>query len=301
MSYRYRLPLLTDQLLSEIIFGMENQDVDYVLDLKTGTLYSPDSDDREPPAEDDTIGLPPWTSSDGYEVMVAFTNACRDVSLRKRLAAELNSRQKGVFRRFRDILAEDQAVLNQWYDFKDRRMKSFIKSWFRSQYSRSLDGLEEGDDVQEGELLSEFEVNHIDGPDAYCNSLIDKVCEGNPVKRKIFDAFSSKEAFVVKKDASECGAIIYEVLGDQACILHYQVEENLREMGLFSLMFDLFNREMERSHVESVVIPFSQGSAFLKQSLSGHELVLNTPEDAYIYKVENWTENNATSEYAYVL
>ena len=301
MSYRYRLPLLTDQLLSEIIFGMENQDVDYVLDLKTGTLYIPGSDDRNPPDGDDVVNLPPWTSSDGYEVMVAFTNACSDRELKKKLSSELSSRQKGVFRRFRDVLAEDPDVLNRWYDFKDRRMKSYIRSWFRSQFSRNLDGLEEGDDVQEGELLSDFEVCHLKSLDNYCKTLLDSVCEGNPVKRKIFDAFSAKEAFVVKKDDSECGAIIFEVLDNQACILHYEVEETFREMGLFSLMFDLFNREMERSGVDCVTIPFSRGSEFLKQSLTGHDLGLDMTDDNYIYKVLDWTENNASSEYAYVL
>ncbi|MBR1583706.1 MAG: hypothetical protein IJ663_08190 [Spirochaetales bacterium] len=301
MSYRYRLPLLTDQLLSEIIFGMENQDVDYVLDLKTGTLYIPGSDDRNPPDGDDVVNLPPWTSSDGYEVMVAFTNACSDRDLKKKLSSELSSRQKGVFRRFRDVLAEDPDVLNRWYDFKDRRMKSFIRSWFRSQFSRNMDGLEEGDDVQEGELLSDFEVCHLKPLDDYCKTLLDSVCEGNPVKKKIFDAFSAKEAFVVKKDACECGAIIYETVGNEACILYYQVDENLREMGLFSLMFDLFNREMERSGVEKVIMPFSTESAFLKQSLTGHELGLDMSDDNYMYKVEEWTGNNASSEYAYVL
>ena len=301
MSYRYRLPLLTDQLLSEIIFGMENQDVDYVLDLKTGTLYIPGSDDRNPPDGDDIVNLPPWTSSDGYEVMVAFTNACSDRELKKKLSSELSSRQKGVFRRFRDVLAEDPDVLNRWYDFKDRRMKSYIRSWFRSRFSRNLDGLEEGDDVQEGELLSDFEVCHLKPLDDYCNALLYSVCEGKSVKRKIFEAFSAKEAFVVKKDAREYGAIIYEMVGNEACILYYQVDENLREMGLFSLMFDLFNRGMERSGVEKVVMPFSTESAFLKQSLAGHELGLDMSEDSYIYRVEEWTGNNASSEYAYVL
>jgi hypothetical protein len=180
-------------------------------------------------------------------------------------------------------------------------MKSYIRSWFRSQFSRTFDGLEEGDDVQEGELLSDFEVCHMTAPDDYCKALIDSVCEGNPVKKKIFDAFSAKEAFVVKKDGRECGAIIYEAVGNQACILYYQVEENLREMGLFSLMFDLFNRKMERSDVEKVIMPFSTRSAFLKQSLAGHELGLDMSEDSYIYKVKEWTGNNASSEYAYVL
>ena len=150
MSYRYRLPILSDQILSEIIYGMENQDVDYMLDIRTGTLYNPENSEGFSPSGDDLVSLPDWTSADGYEVMVAFTNACNDKKLQERLSAELNSRQKGVFRRFRDVLAEDKDNLNQWYDFKDRRMKSYIRSWYRNLFSRGLDGLEEGDRAETG-------------------------------------------------------------------------------------------------------------------------------------------------------
>ena len=83
MSYRYRLPILSDQVLSEIIYGMENQDVDYMLDIRTGTLYNPENSEGASPSGDDLVSLPDWTSSDGYEVMVAFTNACRDRKLQE--------------------------------------------------------------------------------------------------------------------------------------------------------------------------------------------------------------------------
>ena len=301
MSYRFRLPILSEQVLSEIIYGMENQDVDYMLDLRTGTLYSPESGDGNEPSESDFISLPDWTSSDGYEVMVAFTNSCKDKELKEKLAAELNSRQKGVFRRFRDVLSEDKENLEQWYDFKDRRMKSYIRSWYRERLSRNLDSLEEGDDAIDGELLSDFEVVQLDEPDNYCNGLLSTVCEGDPIKKKLFDAFCSKKAFVVKKNGISCGALIYETVEDQACILHYQVDESYRGMGLFSLVFDLFNREMERKHVSRVTMPFSSESGFLKQSISGHEVSLALSEESYIYKVKDWTSSIGSSEYAYVL
>lgn len=301
MSYRFRLPILSEQILSEIIFGMENQDAEYYLDLSTGTLFNKETDDISEHSAENLTGLPPWTSADGYQLMVAFTNACKDRKLQERLSEVLNSRQKGVFRRFRDILGEDDEVLNQWYDFKDRRMKSYIRSWFRTRLSKDSDGLEEGDDAVEGELLSDFEVCGLKAPDSYCNGLLSSVCEGNPIKKKIFDAFGSKEAFVLKKDGCACGAIIYEEVEDHACILCYKVDEKYRGMGLFSLMFDLFNREMERKHVRTVVLPFSPESGCLKQALTGHEVALGLLGDAYIYKVEDWTENVESSEYAYVL
>ena len=301
MSYRFRLPILSEQVLSEIIFGMENQDADYLLDISTGTLYNQELDDGSEHSAENLVSLPPWNSSDGYQLMVSFTNSCKDKDLQRRLSDELNSRQKGVFRRFRDILSEDNEVLNQWYDFKDRRMKSYIRSYYRTQLSNDLDSLEEGDDAVEGELLSDFEVCHLETPDSYCRSLLDSLCEGNPIKKKIIDAFSGKKAFAVRKNGSSCGAIIYEIVENEACILHYQVDEEYREMGIFSLMFDLFNREMARKHICRICIPFSSETAFLKQSLAGHEVRLFLSEDAYIYKVDDWTNSVGSSEYAYVL
>ena len=135
MSRRYRLPRFNDQILSEIIFGIENQDVDYMLDISTGTLYSPEFSEGEVPSEENLIDLPPWRSADGYQLMVAFTNACQDHELKRKLVNELNSKERGVFRRFRDILASEPEVLKQWYDFKDHRMKSYIKSWYRDHFS----------------------------------------------------------------------------------------------------------------------------------------------------------------------
>ena len=107
MSRRYRLPRFNDQLLSEIVFGIENQDVDYMLDIGTGNLYSSDVDGAGPSSEENLVELPPWTSTDGYQLMVSFTNSCRNQQLKDRLAGELNSKSKGVFRRFRDVLSEN--------------------------------------------------------------------------------------------------------------------------------------------------------------------------------------------------
>ena len=59
MSRRYRLPRFNEQLLSEIIFGIENQDVDYMLDIGTGNLYSSEMDGIEPSSEENLVELPP--------------------------------------------------------------------------------------------------------------------------------------------------------------------------------------------------------------------------------------------------
>ncbi len=301
MSRRYRLPRFNDQILSEIIFGMENQDVDYMLDIGTGNLYSDGFDDVEPSSEDNLVELPPWTSSDGYQLMVSFTNSCQDPVLRQRLSDELISRQRGVFRRFRDVLSENPDVLKQWYDFKDRRMKSYIKSWYRSRFSDSADEVADEGDLSEGALLSDFEVVHLDSPDDYCMALIDSYVNDDPVRRKVMECFGSKEAFEVVCGGKACGALVYERVQDRAVIILYYIEEQDRENGLFGLMFDLFNRELERKGIVKVSMPFPDGSQFLKHMLSEHGAGVAEPTEGGIYDVSDWTNGTESAELVYVL
>lgn len=303
MSRRYRLPRFNDQLLSEIVFGIENQDVDYMLDIGTGNLYSSDVDGAGPSSEENLVELPPWTSTDGYQLMVSFTNSCRNQQLKDRLAGELNSKSKGVFRRFRDVLSENPDDLRQWYDFKDRRMKSYIKSWYRTHFAGNDGGRDElGDDaLSEGALLSDFEVVHLDKMDEYCSSLLCRYAGDDPFRKKVLGCFAAKEAFEVVGDGRPCGALIYEKCGDRACILYYYIEEQDREMGLFSLMFDLFNRELERNGVENVSMPFSAESVFLRQTLSEHETEMTGSYEGGIYCVRAWNGATESAESAYVL
>ena len=301
MSRRYRLPRFNDQILSEIIFGIENQDVDYMLDLETGNLYSDEFSEDRPSSDENLVELPPWTSSDGYQLMVSFTNSCRDSQLRQRLADELNSKSRGVFRRFRDVLSENPDALKQWYDFKDRRMKSYIKTWYRSRFSGTAEDVPEEGDLSEGALLADFEVIHLDSPDDYCNALVDSYASGNPVRRKILDIFSAKEAFEVVCNGRPCGALVYERVEDCAAVLLYYIEEEDRENGLFGLMFDLFNRELERKGIERVSMPFPDGCQFLKHMLSDRGAGVGDTSESGIYDVAQWNSGTESSELVYVL
>ncbi len=301
MRRRYRLPRFKDQILSEIIFGMENQDVDYMLDMGTGNLYSVEFPESEPSSEDNLMDLPPWTSADGYQLMVSFTNSCQDSGLRQRLSDELNSRERGVFRRFRDVLSENPDSLKQWYDFKDRRMKSYIRSWYRTRFSDVAEEEHEEGDLSEGALLADFEVVHLDSPDDYCNSLIGSYVADDPVNRKVLDCFREKEAFEVVCGGRPCGALVYERVEDRAVVILYYIEEEDRGNGLFSLMFDLFNREMERKGIQKVSMPFPDGTQFLKHMLSDHGAASRNQTEGGIYSVAEWNNGTESAELVYVL
>ena len=301
MSRRYRLPRFNDQILSEIIFGMENQDVDYMLDIGTGNLYSAGLSEVEPSAEDNLVDLPPWTSADGYQLMVSFTNSCQDPAMRQKLSDELNSKERGVFRRFRNVLSENPDDLKRWYDFKDRRMKSHIRNWYRTRFSDVAEEEQEEGDLSEGALLSDFEVVHLDSTDDYCNSLIGSYVADDPVKRKVLDCFREKEAFEVVCGGKPCGALVYERVEDRAVVILYYIEEEDRGNGLFGLMFDLFNRELERKGISKVSMPFPEGSQFLKHMLSDHGAGVGNSLDSGTYGVAEWNSGTESAELVYVL
>ncbi len=294
-----RLPPLTDELLSEIIWGMENQKTVLRLNVNDGTLYDPQDNDGSV-NEEDLVELPTWTSSNGYQMMVSFTNACQDQRLKERLTRELEKRAPGVFRRFRDILAENEEDLKSWFDFKDRRMKTYIRSWYRTRYERPSDDKETGDFDLGGELLFDYEVCRISTLDDYCRALLDRVSD-NPVTKKILGTFSDMSAFEVLRGSEVCGAIVYEIIEDHACIVTYYIEKENRGKGLFSLMLDLLNRELERRQVKRVVLPVSEQSAFLRKVFSDHSVSLKPLVTGFSFDLQEWICGIESSESAYVI
>ena len=294
-----RFPVLTDETLSQIMWGMENQDTEYMLNLNDGTLYNAEESEGEVSPECLT-SLPTWGSSEGYQLMVSFTNQCQDPKLKERLSNELNQKKPGVFRRFRNVLSEDQENLKRWHEFKDMRMKAHIRSWYRDHFKRQADELD-ADEMYEGELLLEFEVRDLAELDDYCKNLLKAMGKDNPVLKKILEGFKEKKALEILRDKEPCGAIIFEQVKDHACVLHYYIEEKYREQGLFNLVFDLFNRNMERSGVIRVVIPFESRTPFIRNILRASETTSEQEGGYLFYRVREWNENLASSESAYVL
>ena len=296
MTGRFRLPVFNSETLSQIMWGMENQDADYMLNIKDGSLYSPDMGEVEP---EFLVELPSWSSSDGYQLMVSFTNSCKDPGLKEKLSKVLSSKSHGVFRRFRDVLSEDPDALKTWYDFKDSRMRSHIISYYREHFKKNNEELL-SDDLYEGELLSEFEVKHLEKLDSYCEKLLEEASD-NPIRRKVLGAFTNKEAYEILENDEPKGAIIFEVSDGVACILIYSIEEKYREQGLFNLLFDLFNRDMERRHIEKVAMVFKTQSNFIKGIFALHETALTEGESYGVYCVHEWNKGTESSETAYVL
>ena len=121
---------LTDELLGDIIFSMEDQGGDWYVDSADGQIASEDmmreiileeGDNRE----DDFYSLPLWTSDDGYGLMEEFTNDLHAPDARKDLRQAISG-GRGVFRNFKNVLKQYPEVERKWHLFKDEKSTHYI-------------------------------------------------------------------------------------------------------------------------------------------------------------------------------
>jgi len=126
---------LTEALLDDILFSMEDQDGIFFIDCQEGVVTCHDdfSDDSDDEFENDEvgrfIGLPEWDSSSGFRLMERFAAAFRNPLIRNELCAALN-RGKGVFRAFKNTLTQYPEAEKLWFSFKEREMKREVVRWY---------------------------------------------------------------------------------------------------------------------------------------------------------------------------
>lgn len=110
------------------------------IDLRTGEVWpaatienAQDSGDLDQDDEDDDrwLWVPCEGSRDGYRDMELFTAQVDDGELAARLERALTGR--GVFRRFKDVLAESPTELQLWHAFSDERQRGRARAWLAAE------------------------------------------------------------------------------------------------------------------------------------------------------------------------
>jgi ribosomal protein S18 acetylase RimI-like enzyme len=129
---------LTEALLDDILFSMEDQECEFMLDTVEGVVCGgPEGLDflnDEDEADDESAGsryisLPEWASSDGFRLMERFAASFKNPLVRQELSSALNVR-RGVFRAFKDTLSRYPEAEKLWFAYKDREMKREIIRWY---------------------------------------------------------------------------------------------------------------------------------------------------------------------------
>ncbi len=292
--------------MDEIIYGMENQDSDYFFCVEDGNVYSSYdnlTDFFDDPDEMTFEQLPNWTSADGFKLMCAYAQSCKDAKLQKQLIDVLNSKQRGVFRRFKEILATKEGATDSWYKFKDNRMASVVRSWYKdlmARYANTPVEHELADDHCIGALMVTYEVEHMATLENRAREMVDAVVANDALAKKVLPAFNKLEAFCAYRDGALCGLVAFEVMDNVAVVPVYYIEEKSRGLGLFEMLFDLMNRDLERRNVKKVQFLLKAGSK-MENFLPSHGVMFSSIYDIKEYAVENWNEAVDSQEMAYLV
>ena len=165
---------LGDGLLDEIIYSMEDQDLEQVIDAAEGHVLpvgdglgegvGPDELDDD--TEDRYYRLPEWTSGDGFELLRDFTNGLHSPLAREDLRRAMQG-GRGVFRRFKDVLRSYPEVERKFFVFKENRMKARVVEWFnglRESWGMERLAFSESDALEETEelVLNDFMFREYD-------------------------------------------------------------------------------------------------------------------------------------------
>ena len=125
---------LTEALIDEILFSMEDQAGEFYVDTVNGVIVGgiDDLDFLEYGRDknnDRYIDLPDWDSASGYKLMERFATGFKNPLVREELNSALN-RGKGVFRAFKDTLGKYPEAEKLWFSFKEKEMKRAIFRWY---------------------------------------------------------------------------------------------------------------------------------------------------------------------------
>ncbi|MDR2542634.1 MAG: GNAT family N-acetyltransferase [Treponema sp.] len=230
---------LDEILLNDILFSMENQDGDFVLDTHERMvvdIYVNDSNEEIDLDNDERyIALPQWDSNDGYQLMEKFASSLKNPLIREGLAAALN-RNKGVFRAFRDVLAQYPETEKQWYNFKDQEMKNIVIEWYnglREEWGLEPIGSEPEDNFSL--VLEDFVIRE----------------QGTDNKEQIL-----KKAFYYSAEAAngDLAGSIRAVVRDS--VLHIdllEVNEEFRGMGIGKLLLSKVLEKADHLKLEATI------------------------------------------------
>jgi len=156
-AYNVRMQFeLSSALIDDILFHMEDQHGEFLLDARDGIVVPMDDFDSDDEDGGRYVSLPEWGPSNGFRLMERFAAGLRNALVRGELSAALD-RGRGVFRAFKDTLGRYPETEKLWFAFKDGEMKREVLAWYnalRESWGLELIG-EEPEDIA-GLALEDF-------------------------------------------------------------------------------------------------------------------------------------------------
>ncbi len=155
---------LSDAMTDDILFAMENQEYDFMIEAETGAIITMSDDAMDAgfgslETGTDLIEPPEWTSQDGFALMDSFSAGVGDPIARAALSAAL-SRGRGVFKAFKKTMEAWPEIERRWFEYKRKSMVKRVAEWYdEARVARGLERLgpepEEDEDLLEDDFLEE--------------------------------------------------------------------------------------------------------------------------------------------------
>jgi len=120
---------LDKTLTDEILFYMENQNGDFLLDTRSAKVINMEKNANYDKSR--YIPIPGWDSNDGFRLMEKFAVELKNPVIRTELSAALNSK-RGVFRSFKNVLEQYPEAEKMWHSYKNKKMKDDIYAWYNA-------------------------------------------------------------------------------------------------------------------------------------------------------------------------
>ncbi len=317
-----KLPLLSEFLLENIIFAMEDQSDLYYLDLLKGEVVSDQErlmldweEEQETYFGDRYIDIPDWQPSDGFLLMEKFANQVRNPLYKIKLQEALQA-GKGVFRRFKDVIGEQPSLEREWFAFKDEQLKREVYAWYR-EHDGALQLLEldlEPDELTDDILQEDFVIGSSDQELplmeilALQASLLAEMEKGTARQQKALLLLDPKIKTMEKPmqfiyartgEGELAGFIAYEVIEEDTLkVLFFGNKVEYRGMGLFRFLFDHLCRQAARREYTSIIVDLAGEALSLEKLFT--PLGSTTISKQILLDISSWNENHPSSEGAFL-
>lgn len=294
---------LNSSKINEILYSMENQEKDSYINIQSGEIEFFDKGTIKE-LEDDLYVLPEWGPIQGFRIMDDFTGTLKNPLVKQELKSVLNSGH-GVFRKFKNVIKENQEVQKLWYQYKKNEMKTLVITWYNQLRELiGLDVLTDDEFEDEQELLGfDFTIetgdkdsmDFIIGSDKkgfselynmYPNDVIDELYERKREGIVLNDILDQDYIFVAKSPTGETTGYIWfieYVLGESFKVIELMqlyVDPTFRGLGLGKLL------------LEKILLKFKENSA--------DEILINNNKNSWIVKyIENNNFNLSTQELSF--
>ena len=266
---------LDDSLINDILFFMENQEGDYLLDMQERKVISIDNNEGYDGEPDFNGGrftvLPQWNSGDGYRLMERFTAETKNPVVRGELSCALE-KNKGVFRAFRDVLEQYPETEKKWFRFKDQKMKNRVFSWYnslREEWGLQPVGIEPEDNSSL--VLEDFVLREGGASDNKNAAALHKICMEERNDKTSFledeNPFTFPGDICIAAENADGGFAGYICAVKETSALHIrrlEVKPEYRCMGLGKALLSKF---IEKSQGRVILMDLPSSSEYFSRAL----------------------------------